>query len=182
MSESTTVARPYAKAVFAHAKVSQTFAIWASALQILAQAVQNEKLFGYVSNPDITLDEMVRVLSDLLSDDGFSSEKETMIQLITMLAQNKRISLFPFILERFNELRALEEKTLNVQVISAYPLTDKQSSHLQHALAQRFEREISLSTEIDTDIIGGLILSAGDMVLDGSIRGKLNKLRAELAA
>jgi len=95
---------------------------------------------------------------------------------ITILAENKRLSLMPEIVELFDALKAIQEKRVDVEVISAYALDEAAENKLKEALKKRLQREVSLSSRVDQSLLGGLILRTDDMVIDGSLRGRLNKL------
>ena len=100
--------------------------------------------------------------------------------MISVLARNDRLGLFTEINAQFESLRADEERTLEVEVVAAYELTPAERQQLIDVLGRRFEREIQLSSRVDTSLLGGAIIRAGDTVIDGSIRGKLDKLSETL--
>ena len=93
-----------------------------------------------------------------------------------VLADNRRLALLPQIREQFQALKAAREKTVDVELISAESLDDAQQETLAKALGARLQREVNISVSVDSGLIGGVVVRAGDMVIDGSIRGRLNKL------
>ena len=92
------------------------------------------------------------------------------------------MSLVGEIRDQFEALRAEEEKSLDVEVISAYELTGAQSDALKSSLNAKFNKDITIETRVDASLIGGAVVRAGDIVIDGSIRGKLAKLAETLTS
>ena len=102
--------------------------------------------------------------------------------LVGLLADNKRLQALPDIYLQYEALRAEQEKTLTAKVSSFAVLTSAQQQHLISSLSQRLQRQVTLDVSIDTSLLGGAVIRAGDLVIDGSVRGKLNKLSSNLAA
>ena len=102
-------------------------------------------------------------------------------QFLQVLSANGRLALLGEVQRRFEELKALEERTLDVEVRSAQPLSDAQAETLKSALQRRFDKEVTLSSTVDGDLLGGAVVRAGDMVIDGSVRGRLAKLAETMA-
>ncbi len=97
-----------------------------------------------------------------------------------MLAINRRLPLLGEIAQQFDVLRALEEQNLDVEVVSAFPLTDAESERLARVLRDKYKKEVTLTSRVDPSLLGGAIIRAGDTVIDGSVRGKLEKLGESL--
>lgn len=178
LSDTTTIARPYAKAVFEAAVASSKLAKWSEMLQLMATVALDKKTVDFLTSPQINTDEqvefMLAVCGKLLDEQGQN--------LIRTLAHNKRLLALSDICALFELSRADYEKTLEVNVTSFSALSAAQQKSLIESLSQRFDRKVSLNVEIDGSLLGGAIIRAGDMVIDGSVRGKLNKLHTELAA
>jgi F-type H+-transporting ATPase subunit delta len=100
--------------------------------------------------------------------------------LLEVLARNKRLQLLPEISKQYEMLRAQAEKSLEVEVISAFALEESERQRLVETLKKRFEREIQLTSRVDEQLMGGMVIRAGDTVIDGSVRGKLEKLAETL--
>jgi len=100
--------------------------------------------------------------------------------LVDLLARNKRLALIGEINVQFEELKAQEERVLDVEVVSAFPLTDAQSALLRDALARRYAREVNMTSRVDPGLVGGAVIRAGDTVVDGSLRGRLARLAETL--
>ena len=180
MSDSTTIARPYAKAVFESALAEKKLSEWSSALQILAHAMQLNSVVDFISNPVTTNEQHIELLMSILTSSDI--EIQEIKNLLSLLAHNKRLLILPELKTLYEISRAEQEKTLEVDVISYSELTTQQLEQLAKSLSQRLQREVTLNTTVDPSVIGGAIVRAGDLVIDGSVRGKLNKLRADLAA
>jgi F-type H+-transporting ATPase subunit delta len=172
MAELATLARPYANAVFGIAKQSATLDGWSRALEFLAVATADDQMTLLLQAPDIAEQQKALRLIEICGDEL----NEQMKKFVQVLAINKRLPLIGSIQEQFEELRALELQSLDVQVTSAFPLSDGEGQRLASALARKFEKEVHLTSEVDQSLIGGVVIRAGDIVIDGSVRGKLEKL------
>lgn len=176
MAELTTVARPYAKAAFQFADEQGTQSAWSEMLLLAASAVENDLFANYLSNPKLTTtqlaDAFITVCADKLTQEGKN--------FITLLAQNKRLNVLPEISALFEEFKSIKERSVDVVITSAFALTEAQSSKLADALKRKLDREVNVSSTEDKSLIGGVIIRAGDLVIDGSVRGKLAKLAETL--
>lgn len=177
MSSLATLARPYAKAAFELAQGESALARWDEMLSLAGAIVSDASMTKLLESPDISDGEAVTILVEVAGDLLDSRFKD----YLSVLAGNGRLPLLPQVSELFRQLREEAEKRLSVRVVSAIPLDDSQSARLKEALARRFECEIELNNEIDTSIIGGAVVYAGDQVIDGSLRGRLQKLSNSLA-
>lgn len=176
MAELATLARPYANAVFDLARSGKALDGWSRALTLLAAAAEAPAIRRLIDAPDLSAEvkaaKLIEVLGDELDDRGRN--------LVRLLARNKRLDLLQEIREQFEARKAEAEKMLDVEVVSAFELTAEQSERLRDVLQRRFSKEINLSGRVDPDVIGGVVIRAGDTVIDGSIRGRLGKLAETL--
>ncbi len=177
MSDLSKLARPYAKAAFDLARADSALAQWAQMLETTTAMVVNSKVRDLISNPNVAQSRVAKMLV-VTGGDNFSAKFTNFLRL---LAENKRLLLVPEIAAMYKRLRQAEEKQLEVQVVSAVELSADQQERMSTALARRFDREIELQTTVDPDLIGGAVIHAGDTVIDGSLRGELNKLAVQLA-
>lgn len=182
MADITTIARPYAKALFEHALATKQIAAWSSILQNLAQAVLDPNASLLLSNPAASPDLKFRLLGALFEKPAFEKLRPTIEQFITVLIENKRLMVLLDIQVQFDALRSEHEKVLTVQVHSFSALTAAQEQQLIQSLSQRLQRKITLDISIDKSLLGGAVIVAGDLVIDGSVRGKLSKLGTMIAA
>jgi len=180
MSDSTTIARPYAKAIFEHAFAENKLAQWSDYLHYLAQIVLTPQALEFISNPASTAEQHIELLSTVTSEK--IKENKALHNLIALLAENKRLLLLPEIKALYEVHRAEQEKTMDVDVISFSAVSAKQQQQLIESLSRRLQRKVSLKISIDPSLLGGAVIQAGDLVIDGSVRGKLNKLGTGLAA
>jgi F-type H+-transporting ATPase subunit delta len=180
MSDSTTIARPYSKAIFEYALGEKKLAEWSAYLVNLAQAVLTPEAKQFIANPATTVEQHIELLHAAINIR--SNENMPFSNLIALLATNKRLMLLPEISALYEVHRAEQEKTLNVDVSSYSDLSSEQQQRLIESLSQRLQRKVSLKISIDPSLLGGAIIQAGDLVIDGSVRGKLNKLCTGLAA
>lgn len=172
MAELTTLARPYAKAVFAQASEKGALDSWSADLALLAACTSEPAVVEFLKHPSFTAQQQAQTVIDVCGDKLTEAAKN----LVVVLAENKRLELLPEVTELYEELKAQLQNTVDVVVTSAYPLSDAQSQQLEKALKAKLNRDIRMSSEVDESIIGGAIIRAGDLVIDGSLTGKLSKL------
>jgi F-type H+-transporting ATPase subunit delta len=177
MAELTTLARPYAKAAFDVARGAKDLDGWSSALALTAVVSEDPSVVKLLESPMLTTDQKAAVLVDLCGDEISAKVK----LFISVLADNKRLGLLHAIRELFENLKAKQEKFCEVTVISAFELDDKVSLALAEKLKTVLDSDIALNTEIDSSLLGGVTIRAGDIVIDGSIKGRLNKLAESFA-
>lgn len=175
MAESITIARPYASAVFAIAQEKSDMQSWSELLATLAQCADNSDVQAILDNPKLSDEQAVDFLAGITGE--LSVEARSFLLL---LAENNRLTLLPEIAEIYEALRADAEQKLFADVITARPLTDEQKSKIAAALKQRLGKEVTLSESVDESLLGGAIIRAGDLVIDGSALGKLNRLASAI--
>lgn len=178
MSDTITIARPYAKAIFEYALSEKKLANWSVYLMNLAQTVMLPEVIQFIANPESTTEQHRELLQAATS----TKPSDTLNNLIALLAINKRLMILPDISALYEALRAEQEKTMVVDVTSYSDLSKEQQQCLIDSLSKRLQRKVLLQISIDSSLLGGAIIQAGDLVIDGSVRGKLNKLCADLAA
>ena len=174
MSQALTLARPYARAAFALARDNGSYAPWSNALAFAARVAVDPQVVGLLGSPKLGNADAVSLLA---IDDA----SEQMRSFLALLADNRRLALLPEIAGLFEELRAEAERVVKARVTSAAALPAGELDTLKAALRKRFGREVELETAVDADLIGGAVIDAGDVVIDGSLRGKLDRLQATLA-
>lgn len=176
MAELTTVARPYAKAAFQFADENGVLAEWSAMLKFLAAVAQQDVVAQFLDNPKVTSDKkadgFLKLCADRLSPAGKN--------FVSLLAQNKRLPALPEIAVLFEALKSEKERSVDAVITSAYALTQEQTNKLADSLKKRLGREINVTTAVDSAILGGVVIKAGDLVIDGSVRGKLAKLAETL--
>ena len=185
MSENTTLARPYACAMFRFALETLTkdaLAVWSHRLNILSLIIQNHDAENFLSNPSVPNEVQVELIISVLRSIDSTLVDPTVVCWLEILCQNKRLLLMSAIAAYFDELRADHEKTLTVSVVSFSPLSESQQEILTQRLSTRLQRQVTLSISLDPLLLGGAIICAGDWVLDSSVRGKLTQLGSLLAA
>jgi len=177
MSELTTVARPYANAAFDHAVANSSIDAWQAMLVFAAEVSKNESMHYYLSAAvaaENAADVFNKVCGDQLDEHGQN--------FIKILAQNNRLHILPEISNMFNALKIERDKQINVDVVSAASLNDAQLTKLSTALEKRFDRKVQLNCSVDPSLVAGMIIKAGDIVIDGSVNSQLNRLNDALQA
>lgn len=171
MSEFITVARPYAKAAFDFAVEHQSVERWQDMLAFAAEVTKNEQMAELLSGalaPETLAESFIAVCGEQLDENGQN--------LIRVMAENGRLKALPDVLEQFIHLRAVSEATAEVDVISAAALSEQQLAKISAAMEKRLSRKVKLNCKIDKSVMAGVIIRAGDMVIDGSVRGRLERL------
>ncbi|WXL25896.1 F0F1 ATP synthase subunit delta [Ectopseudomonas mendocina] len=176
MAELTTLARPYAKAAFEYAQAHQQLANWSAMLGLAAAVSQDDTMQEVLKAPRLTRTDKATAFNEVCGD-KFDAQVRNFIQV---LAENDRVALLPQIAELFELYKAEQEKTVDVDVISAFALSDEQQDKLAKVLSARLSREVRLHAAEDASLIGGVVIRAGDLVIDGSVRGKIAKLAEAL--
>ena len=176
MAELRTLARPYANAVFAVARQDSDLERWSRMLGFLVVAAGDPQMKLLLESPEIADEQKAFRLAEICGDELNDRARK----LVQTLAANKRLDLFDDIREQYEALRVAEEQTLDVEVVSAFPLSDEQSAVIARALTAKYAKEVNLTSIVDQSLLGGAIIRAGDTVIDGSVRGKLDKLAESL--
>ena len=172
MAELSTLARPYARAAFEYARDKGSLSEWSAQLQTAAAVSQDEAVAALLGSPSYTTEEMAATVVEVCGDTLLNNGRN----FIEVLASNKRLPLLPEISSLFEQYKANQEKTVNVDVVSAFELSGDTEQSLAEVLSKKLEREVKVDSSVDQSLIGGVLIRAGDLVIDGSVRGRLNKL------
>lgn len=178
MAELLTLARPYAKAAFAYASEQNATDAWSNALQLLSAAVQDEAFSAYLNRPELTPAEQVDLFAKVLGNE----QTEAVSNFLTLLADNGRLALLPEIDTEFEQLKSQNNNTVDVVIESAFPLDSVQEQKLAHALEKRLNSAVKITVEVNPALIAGVVIRAGDQVIDDSALSKLEKMRTRLLA
>lgn len=177
MSELTTTARPYARAIFELANDSNTLAEWSESLAFMGAVAANDDVRAALDNPKLTRQDTADVFSKLCDE----KLDDKAMNLVTQLAENSRLSILPEIASLYEVLKDDAEGAVEAHVTSAKKLTKKEQQAIAKALKKRLGREVKITTGIDQSILGGAIIRAGDLVIDGSIQGRLRSMTQALS-
>jgi F-type H+-transporting ATPase subunit delta len=176
MAELSTLARPYAKAAFEFAVDASDLQGWASCLATSAAVTQHAAVVKLLRSPSSTPIQQAATIIDLCGDD-FNATGQN---FITILSENRRLTLLPQISHQFEVMKANREKAVDVDVAAAQPLDAQQQQMLSDALSNKLQRKVNMQVSLDKSLLGGAVIRAGDTVIDGSIRGRLTKLAESL--
>jgi F-type H+-transporting ATPase subunit delta len=177
MAEISTIARPYAEAIFELASEQSQLPAWSEMLQTMAQVAGDEDMQSVIGNTSVVKEQLVDLF---LSICGKSLTKEGE-NLVKLLVENRRLEVLPEIAQQFETLKAEAEKTIEAEVVAAYKVSVEQQKLLQEQLKLRLGREVNLTCSVDESLLGGAVIKAGDTVIDGSTLGQLRKLSTNLA-
>jgi F-type H+-transporting ATPase subunit delta len=178
MADKLTVARPYARAAFQEARGEDRLAQWSDSLKVAAQVVRDPRVENLLGNPQVTPEQLAQLLIDIAGPalGGHGAN------FVRTLAENRRLAFLPEISSQFEALKDETQGVADVTVTSAAVLDAAQQAKLSTALERRLKRKVRLHAEVDPAIIGGAIVRAGDLVIDGSIATRLERIAYELTA
>jgi F-type H+-transporting ATPase subunit delta len=177
MAELSTIARPYAQAVFDVARVKRQYGEWSAQLQLVASIVSNADVLALIGNTSVRKDQVADLVIGIAADKLSATGRN----LVHVLADNRRLGALVEIARQFEELRAAAEATQDAEVVSAFEIDSAQQQAIASALQKRLGRKVNLVCKIDPSLLGGAVIRAGDLVIDGSALGRLNKLTTRLA-
>ena len=177
MAELITLARPYAKAAFAYACENQQLQQWCEALALAAAVIGDDRVSKMIDSPTVTAKQKAKHISDFCAE----SFDESIQRFVAVIAENNRLGLLVSISELFNQLKANYERFSDVQVVSAFVVDEPVQTALMEKLKTVLSTDVSLTISVDSSLLGGVVVRAGDTVIDGSIRGRLNKLGESLS-
>jgi F-type H+-transporting ATPase subunit delta len=177
MAQTSTIARPYAKAVFEVAREARAFDRWQDQLELLAHIAADAGVRVAIGNPKVE----TKAVAELVL--GVAGDKLSPVgkNLVAMLAERKRLAVLPEVLEQFVALRREAEKTVEVELITATPADAATQARFATALERKLGRKVELKHRTDAALIGGALIKAGDLAIDGSVRGRLERLANQLA-
>lgn len=175
MAQAITLARPYARAAFEIAHGSGSLAVWSQALAFAAAVAKDSLVAGLGNDPRVQPAQLValHLPAGMAADAPFA-------QFMAELAEQRRMALVPEVAELYEAFKRESESQLLVKVTSAMALDAAQSEQLKASLKRRFKREIELETQVDASLLAGVVIDAGTEVIDGSARGRLEKLASSL--
>ncbi|MDX1653755.1 MAG: F0F1 ATP synthase subunit delta [Candidatus Competibacteraceae bacterium] len=180
MAEITTIARPYAKAAFEFAKAQEGgLKQWSEILTTAAGITRDPSMYQVLSSPMETARKSEIMLAVL--EQAYQGEIPQSAQnFIQILAENRRLTALPEVATLYEGMREEEERTIRAELISAFPVSDQQQQQIAAVLKRRLDRDVTLECHVDDSLLGGAIIRAGDLVIDGSARSQLAKLSAVL--
>lgn len=179
MADNNTIARPYARAVFELANDAGDLTPWSESLDVASQLLVDGQVVEYLSNPAFSNDRRLQFLTGLFTKAGsnlLAGDNKQGTNFLKLLLEYGRVGALPEIAAHFETLKAQVENVVDVTVTSATELNQEQQDEISSALRKRLGRDVILETEIDENLIGGAVIKAGDVVIDGSLRARLEGL------
>ncbi|MFV0575834.1 MAG: F0F1 ATP synthase subunit delta [Vibrio sp.] len=170
MSDLTTIARPYAKAAFEFSIEKGALDQWSEMLSFAAEVAKNEEVNSLL-NKALAADQLAEIFVSICAE--FDEHGQNFIRV---LAENGRLKALPEICEEFLILKKESENQVDVSVLSATALTEAQLAEISSKLEQRLDRKVKLNCSVDETLLSGVIIRAGDLIIDNSTRGRLNRL------
>ncbi|MGB0662743.1 MAG: F0F1 ATP synthase subunit delta [Pontibacterium sp.] len=178
MAELNTVARPYTKAAFEYASDKGLLEQWSEMLSTATAVAKDEHMKAVLSNPALTAGQKAEALIFVCEEQMDEAGKN----FVFLLAENQRLTLIPEIFTQFEQLKANALKSVDIDVTTAFELDEQQQQKLAQALSAKLDREVTLTSIVDKSILGGIVVRTDDLVIDGSIRGRIAKLAEAMNA
>ena len=172
MSELSTLARPYAEAVFRMAQAENDLAGWSSRIATLAAIVSDAQVARLIADPAVSADRVANLVIEVAG----AELGERGANFVKVLAENDRLTVLPEIAVQFETLKANAEGTLEATITSAQELTQAQIDDLVAGLKAKFNRAVNVQVAVDPELIGGAVIAIGDQVIDGSVKGRLQTM------
>ena len=176
MAEATTIARPYAEAMFRLADEANALDVWAQSLDTMAGVAANPDVQAVIANPSVTGAHLVELFLSLCKDVSGDAARN----LVKLLVDNGRLGVLPQVRDQFAALKEEREGIVEANIASAFPLDEAQQSALIADLERKFRRKVRATISVDQELIGGVRIAVGDEVIDASVRGKLANLAIAL--
>ena len=178
MADKSTIARPYARAAFEEARLDKNLESWSEALHIGAAVITDTRVAPLLGNPQVSPEELAQLVI------GIAGPKlgEHGANFVRTLAANRRLPVLPEIAALFDTLKDAAQGVADVTVTSAAPLDATQQKTLSGALEKRLKRSVRMHFASDPALIGGAVVQSGDLVIDGSLRTRLERIAYELTA
>lgn len=176
MAEVSTLARPYAQAVFNLATKDDSFAVWSEMLALLKEVSNNASIQEIISNPEVQKDQLISLFQGICKQ-GLDEKGINFLKVVT---ENGRLALIPHIADSYEVMQSERSGNIEAHVISAYAVNATQKKTIAEALKIKFGRDISIKTKTDKSLLGGIIIRAGDVVIDGSVKTQLEKITHSL--
>ena len=176
MSELATLARPYAVAAFKRAKETSSAALWSEYLSFMATVMNTAEISALVGNPKFSKSKLTDLTLDICKG-HIDTEAANFLKLLTI---NNRLNLLPKIAKIFEELKAEAEGYVDVEVLTAFSFSKESEQKFNATLEKTLNKKVHMNVAVDKSLIGGILVRAGDRVIDGSIRGQLQNLRKAL--
>ena len=183
MADNNTIARPYAQAVFELASEAGELDKWSAALEAAAQLLESGEVVAYLGDPDFSDEQRLDFLTGLFAAAGIdllSGRDKKGGNFLKLLLEYDRVAVLPEISAHFERLKAEVENMIDVTVTSAAPISKSQQDSIATAMRKRLGRDVTITTEVNENLIGGAVIRAGDVVIDGSMRARLESLATAL--
>jgi len=172
MADLTTLARPYARAAFEVAMEGKELDNWSKMLSLAASVSSIDSVRVVLGSPTLSAEQLAQTMIDICGEELDKKGQN----FLALLAENKRLGLLVEISAIYEIFKANQEKSVDVEITTAFEVSSEASDKLAEALKNRLQREINLESKVDPGLLGGAVIRAGDTVIDSSVRGKLTKL------
>jgi F-type H+-transporting ATPase subunit delta len=181
VADNNTVARPYAEAVFAVARENDALDELSASLRAASELLADGQVVAFLGQPSLNDDQRLEFLQGLFAKavgDGsvFAGGSRHGTNFLKLLLENGRVVALPEISAQFEALKAREENSIDAVITAAAPLSEAQERAIANSLSEKLGRDVRISTRIDENLIGGAVIRAGDVVIDGSLRARLEGL------
>jgi len=179
MAELSTVARPYARAAFEYARAGNALGEWSTFLMAAGDAAADPRLASLIDAPAFSADQLAELIASVIAATGIKLGQGER-NFLKLMAEAHRVPALPDVVLQFEQLKADFERAVDVEVTSAMALTAPQKERLAGALARRLNRTVRIREVVDPELLGGAVVRAGDLVIDGSLRSRIGQMAAQM--
>lgn len=183
MKDIQTIARPYAKALFELALKHQNLKQWHDALNVLRLTIEDGQMQKLIGHPEVTESMLVDILLDVVGKQPESKSMHEMVKhALEVMADNHRLAVIPEVCHQFEALSAEHAKTCSGTVFTSVALDESQLQRLAAGLQKKLNKTVHLTQVVQPELLGGARVQIGDMVIDGTLRGRLQRMYQSLMA
>ena len=176
MAELTTVARPYAEAIFRSAVDAKGVVGFGVKLKALGAVAANAQMASLLGNPNVSAKQKAELMASVVGD----GVPEALANAVLVLIGNGKASLLPFIAEHFERLQRDHDGVVKAVITSAFPMSDADKAGMVEALAKKYGKRVEAEVKVDESLIGGARVQVGDDVVHASVRDTLNQMAQAL--
>ena len=176
MSESKTIARPYANACFEVAQDGGTTVEWLLFLETAAEVVKDGAMLDLVKSPGIDKQALAKTIFTIANEASDVSKSDERMNFVSLLAQNSRLEALPEIKEQFQQMKQELEQVVEATITSASEISSESLNVIKSALEAKLGQSVSIEVKMDESLIGGAKIQIGDNMIDASVRSQINEL------
>ena len=178
MKDDGKLAKRYARALFELCEVPKLDQQLGALVALLALWENMPEMQNALLSRATPIEERVAVIQDVAAK--VEGTDKNFVNFAALLVENERIALLPLIVKVFSKMVDTLKKTLALEITSAFPISEQERGDLKKSVESQYGSMASIDWKVDRELLGGLIVKAGDKLLDSSVKGSLERIRTEL--